>query len=142
MNIAQQLFKENPSNQERLEEAICASKYDAVLSSNVNAVTMAFINSQVRLQKRKGRGSRFTREDKWQSQKCYLVLKTIFALPSTRTLMRMLNKLPFYCGINANIILNLNDTIKHMDTLDKYCSLIFDEIFIELSLIYNKKKIY
>lgn len=140
LNTARQLFTENASNKERLEEAIRATKYDDIFNANVNPITMAFINSQVRLQKRKSRGRRFTLEDKVlgltllkQSPKCYRVLKTIFALPSRRTLMRMLNKLPFYCGINPHIIHNLSNTIKSMNPLDTYCSLIFDEIFIEPS---------
>lgn len=146
LNTARQLFKENASYQERLEEAVCATKYDAILSSNTNKITMEFIKSQVRLQRRKSRGRRFTLEDKVlgltllkQSPKCYRVLKTIFALPSRRTLMRLLNKLPFYCGIHPHIIHNLSNTVKNMNPLDKYCCIIYDEMFIEPNLTYKKK---
>ena len=101
---------------------------------------------QILSQKKAPRGRRYSREDKIfamsllkHSGKSYKFLKTIFALLSRKTLMSMLSKIPFGCGIQQPIF----DSIKNLKPRDRHCVLMFDEISLQPSLHYitNKKRI-
>lgn len=74
-----------------------------------------------------------------QSPKCYRLLRKVFALASRRTLVDLLNKLPFVCGINPQIIKALRGCVEKMDPLDRTCSLIFDEMSLQPGLSYSRK---
>jgi hypothetical protein len=74
------------------------------------------------------------------SPRAYKLLKKTFALPSRKTLMALLNKVPFGCGVNKKILESLHQTVKKKETLDRYCCLAFDEMSLEPSLTYNKKE--
>ncbi|KAH1021550.1 hypothetical protein HUJ04_011049 [Dendroctonus ponderosae] len=105
-----------------------------------------FVLSQNRNQKRKSRGRRFTLDDKIfalsiykQSGKGYRFLSKIFSLPSRKTLVKVLRKIPFHFGINPDIFNHLNERVRKLTVLDRNCGLMFDEIALQLGLQYNYK---
>lgn len=113
---------------------------------NVNEPTMQFILSQLKNQKLKPRGRRFSIDDKIfalalykQSGKAYRFLSRIFCLPSRSTLIALLNHIPFGCGINKHVFHHLKTRVAKLKEIDKYCSLIFDEISLEPGVQYNKQ---
>jgi len=57
------------------------------------------------------------------------MLSKVFALPSRKCIMDMLKKIPFQTGINQKIFENLKNAVnKIRNKLDRYCTVIFDEI--------------
>lgn len=112
----------------------------------MSAVSANFILAQLRHGKKKSRGRRFSMDEKVfalsllkQSPKAYAILKKAFALPSRKVLINFLQRVPFSCGINADILKSLKTAILKMNPMDRYCCLLFDEMTIEASLHYNKK---
>ncbi|KAI4468158.1 transposase protein [Holotrichia oblita] len=133
----------------RLKEALRYSESEEYIASKVNHTTLNFIHSQLRLQSKQSRGRRFSTEAKFfalslmkQSPKAYRLLKRTFALPSRSTLMALLSKVPIYCGINKPVMSCLKDAVHKMDSMDRYCCLMFDEMALEASLSYNIKEDY
>lgn len=99
----------------------------------VNSTTYNFIMSQVKNQKKKIHGRRYSNDDKIlalsiykQSPKGYKYLSSLFALPSIKTIMCLLRKVPFGPGINNHIIEHLKQIVSHMSPMDRYCSPMFD----------------
>ncbi|KAF2891805.1 hypothetical protein ILUMI_14368, partial [Ignelater luminosus] len=118
--------------------------YNSMLQ-DVNSDTFNFIIFQLKLQKYKPKGRRFTMQDKVfalslyrQSPKGHRLLSKIFCLPSRKTIMTLLNKLPFMCGINTHVFDHLKK-VAQMKPLDHYCALLFDEVALEPGLQYNRK---
>lgn len=148
VQTARKLFDENASNRQRLEEAIKLTESKDFLMGKVNNTTLNFINSQLRQQRKSGRGRRFTVDKIFalsllkQSPKCYRLLQKTFALPSRKTLMDLLRKIPFHCGLNDHILNSLAKTVQSMNKLDRYCCILFDEMYLEASLTYNQKEDY
>lgn len=113
----------------------------------LNQFTRQFIESQIRMQPQKPRGRRFTIDDKVfalslfkQSGKAYRTLSKVFALPSRKSIMDLLNKIPFDTGINKRIFDHLKTAVKKLkNKLDRYCSIIFDEVSISSSLQFTEK---
>lgn len=117
-----------------------------LLKGKLNKVTYKFLLSQITQQQKKAEGRRYTLEDKIfalallkRSPRCYNLLKKVFALPSRRTLMSILNKSIMQCGINKDIVEKFKNDIENMSDIDKYCMLIFDEMSLDVSLYYNKQ---
>jgi len=110
----------------------------------LNTFTQQFIQSQIRMQPQKPRGRRFTTDDKVfalslykQSGKAYKVLSKMFALPSRKCILDLLKKIPFEAGINKRIFEHLKtDVQKIKHKLDRYCTVVFDEISLSTSLHY------
>lgn len=69
-------------------------------------------------------------------------MSSLFALPSVKTIMCLLRKVPFGSGINDHIIEHLKSIVSHMSLMDRYCSLMFDEMDLEAGLQYDKHKDY
>nr|CAI5833258.1 unnamed protein product [Callosobruchus analis] len=72
---------------------------------SLNVPTLRFIVSQIRNQKLKAQGRRYSLDDKIlalsifkETGKGYRYLSKLFSLPSRRTLLSILNKIPFKCG--------------------------------------------
>jgi len=114
--------------------------------SRLNQFTQNFIQSQIRMQPQKPRGHRFTIEDKVfalslykQSGKAYRVLAKKFALPSRKSILDVLKKVPFEAGINEHIFEHLKTSAKKLKKLDRYCSIVFDEIALSASLQYTER---
>lgn len=57
-------------------------------------------------------------------------------LPALSTLRNCLGSIPFNAGINQYLISKLKTRVKKMSQLDKFYSLMFDEIAISLDLVY------
>lgn len=146
LRTARRLDMENTSNRQRVEEAYKLIDSGEVINDRVNAITATFLKSQLRLQQLSGRGRRFTNEDKLfalmllkQSPKCYKLLRMIFALPSRTTLLQLLRKVTFRCGLNTHVSARLSAAAAEMDPLDRCCSLIFDEMLIQPGLTYTQR---
>lgn len=114
--------------------------------SRLNQSTQNFVQSQIRMQIQKPRGRRFTIEDKVfalslykQSGKAYRALAKTFALPSRKSLLDILKKIPFEAGINDHIFEHLKLAVKKLKKLDRYCSIVFDEIALSASLQYTDR---
>lgn len=113
----------------------------------LNQFTRQFIESQIRMKPQKPRRRRFTVDDKVfalslfkQSGKAYKTLSKVFALPSRKSIMDLLNKIPFDTGINKRIFDHLKTAVKKLkNKLDRYCSIIFDEVSIFSSLQFTEK---
>ncbi|KAJ8980836.1 hypothetical protein NQ317_018416 [Molorchus minor] len=119
------------------------------LIDHVNETPYKFIMCQVRNQKLPPRGRRFTMEEKIlalsilkSSGKGYRFLSKIFVLPSRRTLTELLNKIPLKPGINKQIFQSLKHSVEKMNTKDKCCVIMFDEVAIDSTLQYNRKEDY
>lgn len=110
----------------------------------LNDITCNFIESQIRTQHKKARGRRFSLNDKVfalslfkESGKDYRLLQKVFALPSRSSLMNLLKKIPFQPGINKKIFEHLKITVQRIkNPLDKYCTILFDEISLSAALQY------
>nr|CAI5843735.1 unnamed protein product [Callosobruchus analis] len=120
------------------------------LVKHVNQPTYNFIpvKCQVHNQHVKIRARRYTIEEKIlalslfkNSGKGYCFLSKIFALPTPRTLSTLLQKIPFYPGINSHIFENMKCDIRNMRTpQDKVYVAMFDEIHLQANLTYERKQ--
>lgn len=145
----ERLQKKAMSFKQRL---VAAEKYSETrefgrMLENVNEVTRDFVMCQVRAQGKKSRGRRFTMTDKIfalslfkQSGRGYNLLSKMFALPSRKTLRKLLQRIPFLCGINKRIFENLKQSVSKLNPLDRYCTVIFDEISLSPGLQYEQSK--
>ncbi|KAL5235390.1 hypothetical protein ACI65C_002800 [Semiaphis heraclei] len=114
--------------------------------NGLNQFTQNFIESQMRMQPQKPRGRRFTIDDKVfalslfkQSGKAYSTLSKVFALPSRKSITDLLKKVPFETGINKKIFEHLKGSVKKLkNKLDRFCTVIFDEVSISASLQFNE----
>ena len=108
--------------------------------------TYNFVLSQLKNQKRHLQGRRFSLDDKIfaltllkQSPKGYSLLKKIFALPSRKTLMAVLNRVTFNVGVNNHIMKCLGKVLEKKPKSDSYCYLLFDEMALEPGLAYDQR---
>lgn len=115
--------------------------------NNLNRFTQNVIESQTRMQPLKPCGRRFTLDDKVfasslfkQSGKEYSTLSEVFALPSRISIMDLLKKkILFGTGINSRIFEHLKGAVKTLkNKLDRYCTVIFDEVSISAALQFNE----
>jgi len=116
------------------------------LMEKVNSTTLNFILTQIKIQKRKIEGRRYTLNDKITalsiyktSPKGYKFLSSLFALPSKKTLSNLLHKIKFHAGVNNHIINNLKYQAEKLEQLDKNCTLLFDEMALGTNIMYDKK---
>ncbi|XP_044758448.1 uncharacterized protein LOC123316450 isoform X2 [Coccinella septempunctata] len=136
------------SVQERLKAAqrVIAEEGFQNLLRHVNETTLCFIRCQINNQKLKPNARRFSLDEKVlslalykSSPKAYRLLNKLFSLPSIRTLLRMLQKLKFFPGVNNHIFQQLEKTVRRMKSpQDKVCALIFDEISLATNLKYDR----
>lgn len=120
------------------------------IENRLNVVTKSFIDSQLRNVGRTPSARRWTEKDKIfalslykHSLRVYRYLSTYFQLPSTRTLQIIPSNIPFDTGINKLLLQQLKIKSDEMNLLDRYCSLLFDEVSLDNGLYYeaNKQKI-
>lgn len=114
-------------------------------SKHMSAASAILLSSQVRCFSQMPKGRRWSVEEKAlalslykRSSKAYTLLCHAFALPSKRTLKRLVNKLPFTSGINDQMFTTLRQHVDQLNERDKVCSLIFDEMSIREHLQYNR----
>jgi CRISPR/Cas system-associated endonuclease/helicase Cas3 len=104
-----------------------------------------FCLAQLRKRNVKPKGRKYTTEDKIlalafykQSGRAYSKLREFFALPTRQTIMSMLNKVPINAGFNKLIFDNLKESASKLNSRDKMCALIFDEMAIMPHIDYDK----
>lgn len=144
-NIARRLYAENTSNKKRLKEAMNFANCEEMFSKKINKPTLNFLISQIKMQSKHPRGRRFSLDDKIftlalmkQSPKGYRLLQKVFALPSRKTLMAVLNRVPFGCGLNQQILKVLEASVLRKKPINRNCILTFDEMSLTPSLNYSK----
>lgn len=143
------LKKKNATNAERLQEAMRVAENGELLEKRVNKTTFRFLISQIQMQQKEPKGRRYGIDDKVfalsilkQSPKSYKLLSKVFALPSRMTLLNLLSKIPFGCGLSKAIMDSLQESTSKMSSSDKYSTLLFDEMSVEAALSYNTKADY
>ncbi|XP_063221714.1 transposable element P transposase isoform X2 [Bacillus rossius redtenbacheri] len=129
----------------KLAEKFSESSFFDNLINKVDLVTYNFIMSQIRTQKHKPKGRRFTLNDKIfalsvlkQSPKGYKLLSKYFSLPSKRLLNNLLQKLDFKPGINMRVMAHLKETVTKLNQKDRYCCLMFDEMSLHPNIQYGE----
>ncbi|XP_046141602.1 uncharacterized protein LOC123987764 [Osmia bicornis bicornis] len=105
----------------------------------------AMISAQMRNEGRPIYGRRFTEEEKVlalsiykQSPKAFRYLSKLFLLPSIETLRKLLSHIPLRAGICDNVFRELEERSESFqDEKSRYAILLFDEIKLSPSLVYN-----
>lgn len=146
LGLARKIDKEKITIRKQLFQIKKGIESGDFMLDKVNQTTLRFLQSQIAMQSKKSRGRRFSIEDKIfslsllkQSPRAYRLLQKTFALPSRKTLIKVLNQVPFGIGLNFHILDALKMSVSKMDLEDRICSLIFDEMSLEPALSYNKK---
>lgn len=146
VSLARKIDRQNSGVRKQLFEIKKRVESGDFMMDKVNYTTLNFLQSQIAMQSKKSRGRRFSIEDKIfslsllkQSPRAYRLLQKTFALPSRKTLMKVLSQVPFEIGLNSHILNALKVSVSKMDPENRICSLIFDEMSLEPSLGYNKK---
>jgi hypothetical protein len=118
---------------------------DKQLSSLQPAVAN-FVRSQIRLASRSLQGRRFSLDDKIrglilhkQSGKAYRTMSKLFSLPSRKTLMTLLQRIPIDAGINEALFDNLKANVRQLRQRERNCILLFDEVSLEPHFDVNRK---
>lgn len=144
--VAVKLNRDLITTKRRLKEAEDLVNTPLFTKANLNKQTQNFILSQLKHQKLTPKGRRFSLEDKMfaltlykQSPRGYRLLRKIFALPSKKTLTNLLQKLSFKTGINDNIFSILKSSCESLPENDRCCSIIFDEMSLKSSLVFDEK---
>lgn len=135
--------KRNLTTKQRLRKSDKIIKEHGLLFDNLNANTKRFVQSQMKAQIFHPRGRRFSLEDKIfalsiykESAKAYK-MSGVFALPSRKTLMDLLRKIPLEPGINSQIIDHVKLVVSGFkNELDKTSLLLFDEISLAAGINY------
>jgi len=116
------------------------------IEENLNEITQDFINAQLRNFDKHPNARRWTIKDKAfslsiykRSPRLYRYLRSFFQLPSIRTLKTILSALPIDSGIIEPVLEHLKKQVENMDTLERSCTLIFDEMFLSAGLHYETK---
>lgn len=136
-NIARRLYFEKDNAVQRIKKAKEFSQFEEFLKTRLNRTTINFLTSQLKMQRKKPKGRRFTIENKIlslalmkQSPRGHKLLRKLFALPSRKTLMAILNNIPFNCGVNEHMFKVLEVAVQSMKNINKYCILTFDEMSV------------
>jgi len=116
------------------------------LSSSLTVPTSEFLASFFRNIRHKPKRRRWSLKEKVlalslqkRSPKSYTFLRSLFPLPSRRSLQSILNTVSFRIGINAHVFNTFIRTLQTMSDGDKVCCLIFDEMSIRENLHFNEK---
>ena len=104
----------------------------ACLSEYLSSDTFSFIESQVKISKRSRHAYRWKTEDK------ILALSIFFILPSVRTLLRGLQKMNIKPGFSQSVLGALTLKVQAMHPTDRNVALVFHEMSIKQSLVYNE----
>ena len=116
------------------------------LSSSLNVDTSRFLSSIVRNSKHEPKGRRWSFKEKVLavsilkcSPRSYAFLRSLFPLPSRRTLQSLLNTIQCGTGIYAHVFRVLKDSVQKMSDKDRMCCFMFDEMSIREHLHFNQK---
>lgn len=98
---------------------------------------MTFFTMQLKNSGRKNHGQRYTMEEKCMilsiykhGARFYRFMSHLFSLPSKRTLNRHSALLQFKAGVNPKLFQFIKLKASQMDSLDKYCTISWDEMAI------------
>lgn len=112
---------------------------------NLSSLAKTFITAQLKYTSSK-MGRKWTNEEKAlclaifkYSPKCYKFLQSIFILPSIRTLHRTLAQVNINTGINESLFDQLSKISNNVEFSQRYCVLLFDEIYLQPHLSINTK---
>ena len=124
----------------RLSENIFNSMQTGLRTEALN-----FCIQQLTKKNSKPQGNRYTMQEKLMclalykaSGSAYRFLSKWFRLPCARSISRMVRKIPAHEGLNHFVLDNLKKSVQKMETKDKTCCLIFDEVSILPSIEYDK----
>jgi hypothetical protein len=116
------------------------------ISNFLNVQAVRLLAAIIRNNKHKPRGRKWNFEEKnlalsllKHSPKCYILLQTLFPLPSWCTLQSLLNTIPFRTGINIHVFDALRHSLQKMSEKDRYSCLLFDEMLIRENVWFNQK---
>lgn len=116
------------------------------IETNISPAAARLFARQLACGKKSPKGRRFTTDDKIfalslykRGPKAYKLFQTMFAVPTPRTLISLLNRLPFPPGINESIFAHLREKVSNMDPSDRACALLFDEVSLSTGLHYSEK---
>ena len=123
----------------RLTEKLTSPEVLQKVLSSMDRIKARFFQSQLENMKKHPKGRRYTLEDKVlalalykQSGSAYRFLSKIFSLPSRKTIMKLLNRIPICPGLHNEVFTILKAEVKNFsNVLDKHCILMFDEINIQ-----------
>lgn len=127
------LFKQKKKNNvlEQLKDMLTSRQYD-------------FVASQIRAGRRKPKGRRWTSKDKafalnicHHSPAAYKLLRRFLAFPCRSTLRRCTGNIAKDDGFCPILQKALSEKAKKMKDIDKFCTLVFDEMSIKSALSYN-----
>jgi hypothetical protein len=103
-----------------------------------------FVEMQLKLHKKRGKGRRYSPKLKsfslslyHVSGRAYRLLSKFFYLPSKRSLRRWVSRLPGTPGITEAAINVIETKVKVMNSISKICSLCIDEMSLKTNLIYD-----
>ena len=103
-----------------------------------------FVEMQIKLHKKRGKGRRYSPELKsfslslyHVSGRAYRLLSKFFYLPSKRSLRRWVSRLPGTPGITEAAMNVIETKVKVMNSISKICSLCIDEMSLKTNLIYD-----
>ncbi|XP_066581949.1 uncharacterized protein [Prorops nasuta] len=134
---------------ERLKEYKKFSKSWSIekLLDSLTPMQRNFMNMQLRKSSYSPKGMRFSLDEKilalslWkQSTKAYIFLRQIFHLPSTRTLRTLLQNVKIHPGPIKLINNHIKEQAKNMQTSEKFCILMWDEIQLSRHLDFDKMR--
>lgn len=120
-----------------------SSTAEKLSSTQLRLIKMQFDNAGKHVKARK-----YTKEQKTIcsailkiSRKCYDVLRSLFLMPSVRTLRRHLKKVKLHTGINNNVFKEIKQTVLCMDDdQEKGMSLLWDEFSVQPYVHYDQKQ--
>lgn len=117
------------------------------IDESLNDITKEFIDSQLRNYNKNPHAKRWTLQNKIfalslykRSPRLYKYLQANFELPSTRTLKDILSRIPFNTGLNEGIVDILKSEVSKMQSADRNCLLLFDEIGLSKGFYYEQNK--
>lgn len=113
----------------------------------ITTYSLAFINCQIEMAKRKKQGFRYQEDMKslaldiyFHSSKCYRMLSKMFKLPSVRSLQIWLKNVEMVPGFSLIMKHCLSKKVKSFDEISKFCTVVFDEISLKQQLMYNASR--
>ena len=138
-------MKLHREKKKKMSKTLKLTNASACLSQYLSPNTFSFIESQVKMSKRSRHAYRWKTEDKmlalsifFHSRKAYKILSQLFILPSVRTLLRDLQKMNIKPGFSQYVLDALTLKVQAMHPTDRNVALVFDEMSIKQSLVYNE----
>jgi len=116
------------------------------ISNSLNVQAVRLLAANIKNSRHKPRGRRWNFEETIlavsllkRSPKSYVLLQTLFPLPSGRTFHSCLSTVHFRTGINNHVFDALHHFVQKMSEKDWYCCPLFDEMSIRENVWFNQK---